>query len=191
MGIWLVRHGETEWSRSSRHTGSTDVELTEKGEREAQAVGGLLAGRRFDHVLSSPMKRARRTAELAGFQNPEIDPDLKEVDYGEYEGLTTPEIRATRPVWELFADGCPNGESPEQVQRRVDRLLVKLTGLGGQILLFGHGHCLRALTVRYLGLQVGTATRFALEAGSISVLDEGRDGPWLVLWDRRAAVPLG
>src|SRR5437867_44570 len=177
MGIWLVRHGETPWSRSGKHTGTTDVELTETGEREAVAVGRLLEGRRFDHVLSSPMTRARRTAELAGFPNAEVDPALREVEYGDYEGLTTPEIRATRPAWELFADGCPNGESPQHIRDRMDHLVARLAELGGEILLFGHGHCLRALAVRYLGLPVGSATRFGLEAGSISVLDEGRDGP--------------
>jgi broad specificity phosphatase PhoE len=191
MEIWLVRHGETLWSRSGRHTGSTDVELTETGKREAEAVGRLLAGRRFDHVLSSPMKRARRTAEVAGFPDAEVDPDLREVDYGAYEGLTTPDIRAARPRWELFADGCPNGESPEQIRERVDRLLVRLGAVGGEILLIGHGHCLRALSVRFLGLPIGAATRFALEPGSISVVDSGRDGAWLVLWNRRAATPLG
>jgi broad specificity phosphatase PhoE len=191
MALWLVRHGETEWSRSGRHTGSTDVELSELGQREAEAVGRLLGGKRFDRILTSPMTRARRTAELAGYPSAEVQPDLREVDYGDYEGRTTPEILTSRPGWELFADGCPNGESPEQIRVRMDRLLARLTELGGEILLFGHGHCLRGLSVRFLGLPIGAATLLALDAGSISVLDEGRDGPWVVLWNRRAATPLG
>jgi broad specificity phosphatase PhoE len=191
MTLWLVRHGETEWSRSGRHTGSTDVDLTEAGERQAEAIRGLLQGHRFDRVLTSPMSRARRTAELAGFPDAKVEPDLREVDYGEYEGLTTPEIWAARPEWELFADGCPRGESPEELRERMDRLLVRLTEFEGEILVFGHGHCLRALCVRSLGLPIGAATRFALDPGSISVLDDGRDGPWVVLWNRRAEVPLG
>ena len=189
MAIWLVRHGETEWSASGRHTGVTDVELTAEGEGQAREIGALLRSHPFDHVLSSPMTRSRRTAQLAGFPEPELDEDLREVDYGSYEGLTTPEIQRSRPGWELFRDGCPDGETPIRIRRRADRLLARLGGLEGDALVFGHGHTLRALGAGYLGLSVRVATNLALDAGAISILAEGRDGPWLLLWNRTPDLP--
>jgi len=186
MALWLVRHGETEWSLSGRHTGSTDVPLTPEGEVQAKAIGHLLAGRRFDHVLSSPMARARRTAELAGFGDRVLASDaLREVDYGGFEGRTTDEIWQIHPGWQLFRDGCPSGESPDQVAARVDRFRDQLSTLAGRVLLFGHGHCLRALAVRYLGLSIHTAAQMRLDTGSVSILTMERDGPTLALWNRR------
>ena len=186
MAIWMVRHGETAWSISGRHTGSTDIPLTPGGRLQATAIGKLLAGRPFDHVFSSPMLRARETARLAGFgDRVRLDKGLLEFDYGEFEGLTTDEIRATHPGWQLFRDGCPAGETPEQMAKRVDALIEELLELGGNTLLFGHGHCLRSLTVRFLGLPIRYATNLLLDPGSISIASNGRDGPALVLWNRR------
>ena len=155
MAIWLVRHGETEWSISGQHTGSTDISLTPEGSLQATAIGKLLAGRRFDHVFSSPMLRARETARLAAFGDRiRVHEGLLEYDYGEFEGLTTEQIWATHPGWQLFRDGCPGGETPEQVAKRVDALIEELRELGGHSLLFGHGHCFRLLAVRFLDLPI-------------------------------------
>ena len=186
MTIWLVRHGETEWSLSGQHTGSTDIPLTAQGRLQAVAVGKLLATRRFAHVFSSPMGRAVDTGTLAGFGDRiRIHGGLREYDYGDFEGLTTKDIWATRPGWEIFRDGCPGGESPEQMAKRADALLEELRMLDGNVLLFGHGHCFRAIAVRFLDLPIGSATSLQLDAGSISVVGDGRDGPSLLLWNRR------
>jgi broad specificity phosphatase PhoE len=186
MAIWMVRHGETEWSISGRHTGSTDIPLTPDGRLQAAAIGKLLAGRRFDHVLSSPMLRARETAGLAGFGDPmRLHEGLLEYDYGEFEGLTTGQIRSTHPGWRLFRGGCPGGETPEQMAKRVDVLIEELRELGGNSLLFGHAHCLRSLAVRFVDLPIRYATNLLLDAGAISIVSDGRDGPTLVLWNRR------
>ncbi|HEX5627395.1 MAG TPA: histidine phosphatase family protein [Actinomycetota bacterium] len=186
MAIWMVRHGETEWSISGRHTGSTDIPLTPEGRLQATAIGKLLAGRRFDRVLSSPMLRARETAGLAGFGDRiRLHEGLLEYDYGELEGLTTGQIRAIHPGWQLFRDGCPGGETPEQMAKRVDALIEELRELGGNSLLFGHGHCLRSLAVRLLDLPIRYATSLLMDAGSISIAWDGRDGPAIALWNRR------
>ena len=186
MAIWMVRHGETEWSISGQHTGSTDIPLTPEGGLQAAAIGKLLAGRRFDHVFSSPMLRARETARLAGFGDRiSVHEGLLEYDYGEFEGLTTEQIWATHPRWQLFRDGCPGGETPEQVVKRVDALIEELRELGGHSLLFGHGHCFRSLAVRFLDLPIRYATNLLLDAGTISIVSDGRDGAALVLWNRR------
>jgi probable phosphoglycerate mutase len=186
MVIWMVRHGETEWSVSGRHTGSTDIPLTPDGRLQATAIGKLLAGRRFDHVLSSPMLRARETAGLAGFGDRiRLHEGLLEYDYGELEGLTTGQIRAIHAGWQLFRDGCPGGETPEQMAKRVDALIEELRELGGNSLLFGHGHCLRSLAVRFLDLPIRYATSLLMDAGSISIAWDGRDGPAIALWNRR------
>ena len=146
MAIWLVRHGETEWSISGQHTGSTDIALTPEGQLQAVAIGKLLAGRRFDHVFASPLLRARETGRLAGFGDRiRVHEGLLEVDYGEFEGMTTRQIWKTHPGWELFRDGCPGGETPEQMAKRVDGVIDELRELGGNILLFGHGHCFRSV----------------------------------------------
>ena len=150
------------------------------------AIGLLLAGRRFDTVRSSPMARARHTAELAGFgDRTEETEALREVDYGDFEGLTTQEILQTHPRWELFRDGCPSGESPGQVSARMDRMRDEIRASNGNVLLFGHGHCFRALAVRYLGSSIRAASQMRLDAGSVSILSNERDGPTLVLWNRR------
>lgn len=186
MAIWLVRHGETEWSISGQHTGSTDIPLTPEGGLQASAIGRLLAGRRFDHVFSSPMLRARETARLAGFgERIRVHEGLAEYDYGEFEGLTTGQIWATHPGWRLFRDGCPGGETPGQMAERVDAVIEELRELGGNSLLFGHGHCFRSLAVRFLNLQIRYATNLLLDAGTISITSDERDGPALVLWNRR------
>jgi broad specificity phosphatase PhoE len=186
MAIWLVRHGETEWSISGQHTGSTDIPLTPEGRLQATAIGKLLAGRRFDQVFSSPMLRARETARLAGFGDRiRVHEELLEYDYGEFEGLTREQIWATHPGWQLFRDGCPGGETPEQMAKRVDALIEQLRELGGHSLLFGHGHCFRSLAVRFLDLPIRYATNLLLDAGTISITSDARDGPALVLWNRR------
>jgi broad specificity phosphatase PhoE len=186
MGLWLVRHGETEWSLSGRHTGTTDVPLTPEGELEARAIGHLLAARRFDHVLSSPMARTRRTAELAGLGDRARASDaLREVDYGDFEGRTTDEIWQTHPGWELFRDGCPSGESPDRLQARMDGFRDEIAALEGRVVLFGHAHCLRALAVRYLGLSIRAAAQLRLDTASVSILTMEREGPAVALWNRR------
>jgi broad specificity phosphatase PhoE len=175
MTIWLVRHGETEWSISGQHTGSTDIPLTPEGRLQASAIGKLLAGRRFDHVFSSPMLRAQDTARLAGFgERIRVHEGLLEYDYGVFEGLTTGQIRATHPGWRLFRDGCPGGETPEQMAKRVDSLIEELRQLGGNILLFGHGHCFRSLAVRFLDLPIRYAMNLLLDAGTISIVSDAR-----------------
>ena len=186
MAIWLVRHGETEWSISGQHTGSTDIALTPEGALQAVAIGKLLSGRRFDHVFASPMLRARETGRLAGFGDRiRVYEGLHEVDYGEFEGLTTRQIWQTHPGWELFRDGCPGGETPEQMAKRVDGVIEELRELGGNILLFGHGHCFRSIAARFLNSSIRFATNLRLDAGTISILLDDRDGPALVLWNRR------
>jgi broad specificity phosphatase PhoE len=186
MAIWLVRHGETEWSISGRHTGSTDIPLTPEGRLQASTIGRLLAGRRFDHVFSSPLLRARETARLAGFgERIRVHEGLAEYDYGEFEGLTTEQICAIHPGWRLFRDGCPGGETPGQIAERVDAVIEELRELGGNSLLFGHGHCFRSLAVRFLDLPIRYATNLLLDAGTISITSDERDEPALVLWNRR------
>ena len=186
MTIWLVRHGETEWSISERHTGTTDISLTPEGALQAVAIGKMLVGRRFDHVFASPMLRARETGRLAGFGDRMLlHEGLLEYDYGAFESLTTHEIRATRPGWELFRNGCPGGETPEHMAKRADALIEELRQLGGNSLLFGHGHCFRSLAARFLDLPIGNAANLRLDTGTISIVRDGRDGPELVLWNRR------
>jgi probable phosphoglycerate mutase len=167
--IYLARHGETEWSRSGRHTSRTDLPLTPKGEADGRWLGQRLQGLTFTTVLSSPRLRARRTAELAGF-TPVLDPDLAEWDYGDYEGRTTAEIRQTNPHWNLFRDGCPAGESPEQLAARVDRLVAKLKGLSGNVLCFAHGHVLRVLAARWVGQPVAFAACLLLGTAALGIL---------------------
>lgn len=188
----LVRHGETEWSRTGRHTGLTDVPLTERGEKLATAIGALLVGRRFALVATSPLERARRTAELAGLHAPEMMtlPDLKEWDYGGYEGLTTPEIREhLGRSWTVFQNGVVPGETPgetvEQVASRVSRVLgVVLPHLAdGDVALVGHGHCLRILAAVYLAQEPRFASRLQLDAPSVSVLDMERGVRTVRIWN--------
>src|SRR5579872_7187027 len=150
--IYLARHGETAWTISHQHTGRTDIPLTERGERNARSLRDRLRGMTFDKVLVSPMQRARRTGELAGFGDlVQVDPDLMEWDYGDYEGRTTAEIRKERPEWYLFRDGCPGGESVAAVGARADRVIARLRAVEGRGLLFGHSHFFRVLAARWLG----------------------------------------
>jgi broad specificity phosphatase PhoE len=193
MSIWLVRHGETDWSVSGRHTGSTDIALTREGELQAAAIGKLLADRPFSGVFSSPMRRAQETARIGGFgDRVAVREDLREYDYGDYEGLTTAQIWQAQPGWELFRDGCPAGETPDQISGRVDALLAEIRTHEGDVLLFGHGHCFRSIGARFLELPIRAATGLRLDAGTLSILADGRDGPSLVLWNRhvppRAAI---
>jgi probable phosphoglycerate mutase len=185
--IILVRHGETLWSLTGQHTGRTDLTLTKNGEARASRLRTLLQGMRFAHVLTSPLKRARRTCELAGFGSAaQIEPDLQEWDYGNYEGLTTGEICANRPGWNVFQDGCPGGESVAQVSQRADRLLAGLSRLGGSIALFSHGQFLRAVAARWIGLSVSEGQHLALDTASISILGfELHNGsiPAICLWN--------
>jgi broad specificity phosphatase PhoE len=183
--VYLARHGETEWSKSGRHTGRTDVPLTSHGETDGRRLGERLRGTNFARILSSPLARARRTAELVGF-SPEIEPDLQEWDYGEYEGKTSTEIRATRPAWILFRDGCPGGESVADVEQRVDRLAAKLKGLSGNVICFAHGHLLRVLAARWVGQPVGFAGYLLLGTASVSVLSfdhDRHDEPAIKVWN--------
>lgn len=186
MSIWLVRHGETEWTLSGQHTSRTDLPLTAEGELQAVAIGKLLADHHFDAVLSSPMQRAVNTSKLAGFGGRvQTNEALTEVDYGDYEGLTTNQIWGRAPGWELFRDGSPGGETPQQIEHRIDALLGEIHTLGPNVLLFGHGHCMRAIGARFLELPVAFGTHLRLDPSSVSVLAHERDGPTIVVWNRR------
>jgi broad specificity phosphatase PhoE len=184
--IHLARHGDTAWTVSGQHTGRTDLPLTERGERNARALGERLRGRKFARVFTSPLQRAVRTCELAGFSGAaEEDPDLVEWDYGEYEGRRTVEIHAERPGWLLFRDGCPGGEAPDQVGARADRVIARLHAVGGDVLLFSSGHFLRVLTARWLGLDVAAGAYFVLGTASLSTLgyEHDRTEPAIRLWN--------
>jgi probable phosphoglycerate mutase len=182
MEVVLVRHGETEWSKDGRHTGSTDVPLTERGEEQAQAVGEALRGRSFALVLSSPLQRALETARLAGF-SPETRDDLREWDYGEYEGRRTAEIRQEVPDWTIWSHGAPGGESPEQVAARADRVVAALRTVEGDALVFAHGHLLRMLTARWLELPPADGRLFALDSGTLSTLGYEREQSVISSWN--------
>jgi len=184
--LYLVRHGETEWSRARRHTGRTDVPLSPAGEAEARALGAHLDGLEVDRVLASPLARATTTARLAGFgERLETTLALLEFDYGEYEGLTTPQIRAGRPGWDLFRDGCPGGETAGAVAERARRLVAELTDGDWRVMLFGHGHQLRILTTCYLGLPPDAARHLFLGTASVSVLGREHDWPAVLLWNEQ------
>jgi len=186
--IVLVRHGETEWSRSGRHTGRTDVPLTELGREQARAVGEALRGRHFALVLTSPLGRALETCRLAGFgDRAEQRDDLMEWDYGAYEGRTTVDIREEHPGWTLWRDGVPEGESIDEVAARVDRVVTKLRSLDGDTLLFAHGHVLRVLTACWLELDAEAGRFFALDPGTISTLGYEREKPVIRLWNQPVA----
>jgi probable phosphoglycerate mutase len=182
MEVVLARHGETEWSRTGKHTGRTDVPLTEQGEAQARAVGAALRGREFALVLSSPLTRALSTARLAGFE-PELRDDLAEWDYGEYDGLTTPEIREQVPDWTIWRYGAVGGESVEQLAARADRVLQEISGIEGDVLVFSHGHFLRVLTARWLGLGAADGRLFALDSGTLSTLGFEREQHVIRSWN--------
>jgi len=169
--IYLARHGETVWSLTGQHTGVTDLPLTERGERNAVRLGERLAGLVFAKVLTSPLQRATRTCELAGFGDvAEVDRELVEWNYGDYEGLRTSEIHATRPDWQLFRDGCPNGESPEQISARADRVVRRVRAIKGNVLIFSSGHFLRVFAARWLGLEPAAGKYLMLGTASLSAL---------------------
>jgi probable phosphoglycerate mutase len=174
--VYLARHGETAWSLSGQHTGLTDLALTENGERAAQDLGERLAGWTFAQVFTSPLQRAAQTCALAGFgAQAQSEPDLVEWNYGDYEGITTAAIHAQRPDWQLFRDGCPSGESPEQVGARADRVVQRIRAVRGDVLLFSSGHILRVLAARWLGLDARGGRLLVLGTASLSVLGYEHD----------------
>ncbi len=184
--IYLARHGETAWSVTGQHTGRTDLPLTCQGERNARRLGERLAGLRPASVFTSPLERARRTCELAGFGPVAcIDPDLLEWDYGAYEGKTGAEIHHERPGWEIFRDGCPGGESLAQVAARADRVVAQLRSIDGNVLVFSSGHLLRVLAARWLGLDGTLGRYFFLETAALSILGYQREltEPVIRLWN--------
>lgn len=182
--LWLARHGETEWSLSGRHTGRTDVPLTARGEEQAAALGDRLRGVSFALVLASPLERARRTAELAGFGDVlSFDSDLVEVDYGEYEGRTTAEIHRSRPGWDLWRDGCPGGETIAEAAVRAERVIARVRAVDGPVLLVGHGHLTRTLASRALTLDPGHGRHLALDPASLSIVGVEHAAPALWLWN--------
>ena len=185
--LYVVRHGETAWSFSGQHTGRTDIPLTEQGEQDARKLAQRLRAVRFTRVFTSPLQRARRTCELAGLNEvAQIEPDLAEWDYGDYEGQRLADIRKTRPDWNIFRDGCPRGETPAQVSERADRLIARLRTLEGNIAIFSHGHFGRVVAARWIGLPIRQAQHFLLSTASLSVLGYEynlAEEPAIVLWN--------
>jgi probable phosphoglycerate mutase len=182
--VVLARHGETDWSRTKRHTGRTDVELTDAGRDEARALAERLAGRRFERVLVSPLKRAMETCRLAGFADAaEIRDELMEIDYGEVEGLTTAEIRKTTPGWTVWTHGSPGGESVDDAGRRLDPLVEELAASEGDVAVFAHGHILRILAARWLEEEAAFGARMALATGRVSTLGWERETRCVHLWN--------
>jgi probable phosphoglycerate mutase len=184
--IYLARHGETAWSLSGQHTGLTDIPLTERGERNARRLGERLQGLVFARVFTSPLVRAHRTCELAGFAAAaRVDPDLVEWNYGDYEGKTTDEVHRTRPDWELFRDGCPGGESVADVSDRADRVVARVRAVGADVLLFSSGHFLRVLAARWLGLSASGGRYLALSTATLSMLgyEHTLSEPVIRLWN--------
>lgn len=193
--IVLARHAETEWSEAGKHTGTTDLPLTEYGRRAATLIGDRLDRWQFETVLTSPLDRARTTCELAGFgEHAIVRDDLCEWDYGDYEGLTTAEIRVEQPGWELWTDGAPNGESPNAVSSRLDSVVNDLASIcerGGDALLFGHGHSLRALAVRWVGLPIDSGRLLLLGTGAVCVLGWKRDLRVIEVWNDQTHMTTG
>jgi broad specificity phosphatase PhoE len=182
--VWLVRHAETEWSRDGKHTGHTDVSLTDKGREAAGGLGERMASRSFARVFTSPLERARETAQLAGIgDHAEIRDDLLEWNYGEYEGITTAEIRERRPGWYLWTDGAPGGESPEKVSARCDRVVAEVLESEGDVALVAHGHILRALAARWVEKPVAFGGRLFLSTGTLSVLGFEREVRVIRSWN--------
>lgn len=185
--VWLIRHGETEWSRSGRHTGRTDLPLTEAGRRAAEALAPLLGRQSFALVLVSPLRRARDTCTLAGLgDRAQTDADLLEWDYGEYEGLTTAEIRERTPGWLLFTDGASGGERPGDVGERVDRVIARARRAPGNVAVFAHGHVLRVLAARWLGWAAAAGAHFLLDTGTVSIVSTYWGAPAIERWNAPA-----
>ena len=184
MSVIAIRHGETQWSLNGRHTGTTDIPLTDNGRRLAELLRPALSGRTFALVLVSPLQRARETCELAGVAaRATVDPDLREWDYGKYEGLTPREIDRQAPGWLIFRDGCPGGETTEQVGARADRVITRARAAEGDVALFAHGHVLRVLVARWLGLPPGSGQHFLLDTGTLGVLADYHGIPALKTWN--------
>jgi broad specificity phosphatase PhoE len=182
--VYLARHGETEWSLSGQHTGITDIPLTENGRNLAKRLAPMLATERFALVLTSPLERARKTCELAGLgAHAEIDRDLMEWNYGEYEGLTPKQIDAQAPGWMLFRDGCPGGETPEQAGARADRVIARVRAAEGHVALFAHGHIFRVFAARWLGLPAMAGCHFLLDTATLSILSYYRNLPAIRRWN--------
>ncbi len=181
--LWLVRHGETEWSRDGLHTSVTDLDLTDQGVEVARALRDRLSECTFDLVVSSPRRRAVRTAELAGFEEVRVDEDLVEWDYGDYEGVSTAEIRETVPGWSVWTHPTPGGETPEQVTERLDRVVSTVRKAGERVLVFGHGHSLRALAARWIEQPVDAGRFFKLDTATVSTLGYERDVPVVLRWN--------
>jgi broad specificity phosphatase PhoE len=189
--VYLIRHGETEWSVSGQHTGVTDIPLTEYGRSVARLLKPVLIKETFALILTSPLQRARETCELAGLGGcAEVDRDLMEWDYDEYEGLTPQQIHAKRPEWMVFTDGCPGGESPEQVSARIDRVIAKVRAVEGHVALFGHGHVFRAFAARWLGLRAADGGHFLLDTATLSIMSYYRGIPAVKRWNV-TLVPSG
>jgi probable phosphoglycerate mutase len=184
--IWLVRHGATEWSQNGRHTGSTDLPLLPEGRDRAVTLAPVLARHQFTLVLGSPLQRARETAALAGFDDPVLTDDLREWDYGDYEGVTTSTIRQTHPEWSVWDGDMPGGETIEQVAARAARVLARADEVGGDVLLFAHGHILRVLTAVRLGLDPREGRRFVLDPATVSVIGHEHEWPALRRWNSPA-----
>lgn len=193
--VYLARHGETAWTLSRQHTGLTDLPLTERGERTARRLGERLKALTFTAVFTSPLQRAARTCELAGFKSvSEVDKDLVEWNYGQYEGRRTAEIRAERPDWELFRDGCPGGESPQEVGARADRVVKRVRAVPGNVLIFTSGHFMRVLATRWLGLEPSVNCKFfMLSTASLSAVGYEHDvsRPVIRLWNETRHVETG
>jgi probable phosphoglycerate mutase len=188
MNVFAIRHGETEWTLSGQHTGTTDIPLTQNGQRLAERIRPVVLKEAFKLVLVSPMKRALDTCRLAGFgTRAVIDPDLMEWNYGNYEGLTADQIHKTAPDWLIFRDGCPGGEMPAQVEARVDRVIRRVRTIEGDVALFAHGHVLRVLGARWLGMPANAGQHFLLDTGTVSVLGYYRGVPAIRTWNWPAA----
>jgi broad specificity phosphatase PhoE len=184
VNVFAIRHGETEWSLSGQHTGTTDIPLTDNGRRLAETLRPVLARERFGLVLVSPLQRARETCTLTGLGDwAVIEPDLVEWNYGEYEGLTPGQIHESRPGWVIFRDGCPGGEAPEQIGARVDRVIARARAADADVALFAHGHVLRVLAARWIGLPAGGGQHFLLDTGTLCVLGYYRDVPAVKVWN--------
>ena len=186
LEIYLARHGETEWSLNGRHTGSTDLPLTAHGERQASSLRDRLKKIHFDAVYSSPLQRATRTAEIAGFPNPQLTPLMREVDYGEYEGKTTKEIQQSQPGWKLYNDGSPGGETPEQIHTRAEAFISMVSAAAAahnRVLAFSHGHFLRAVAVVWMGLDIKAAGALYLDVATVSILRNDDQGRVLAVWN--------
>jgi probable phosphoglycerate mutase len=188
--VFLIRHGETEWSLNGRHTGITDISLTERGRATARRLGAIVRHVSLAQVLTSPLSRARQTCELAGLSDrAEIDPGLVEWDYGAYEGLTQQQIRAMAPGWVLFTHGCPGGESPNDIGLRVDREIARIRSIAGHVAVFAHGHVLRVFAARWIGLPAAAGRHFLLDPAAVSVLSDYHGAPVVKRWNAPVSLP--